>query len=55
MTNTNPPRWSELALHVILKRRDRESTAGDLLEEYREEILPSRSPGRAHLCISRKS
>jgi hypothetical protein len=46
MTNTNPPRWSELALHVILKRRDRESIAGDLLEEYREEILPSRGPVR---------
>jgi len=55
MTNTNPPRWSELALHVILKRRDRESIAGDLLEEYREEILPSRGPVRGQACISRKS
>ena len=42
MTNTNPPRWTELALQMILKRRDRESIAGDLLEEYREEIVPTR-------------
>ena len=49
MTNTNPPRWAEVALQLILKRRDRESIAGDLLEEYREVILPSRRALRRNL------
>jgi hypothetical protein len=49
MTDTNPPRWAELALQVILKRRDRESIAGDLLEEYREEIVPNRGKPRRHV------
>jgi len=49
MTNTNPPRWAALVLNLILKDRDRESIAGDLLEEYREVILPARGPVRGHL------
>ena len=49
MTNSNPPRWAALVLNLILKDRDRESIAGDLLEEYREVILPARGPVRGHL------
>jgi hypothetical protein len=44
----NPPRWLECILLLVLKRRDRESISGDLLEEYREVILPARGPWRAN-------
>jgi hypothetical protein len=49
VTNTKPPRWAELALDLILKRRDRECIAGDLLEEYREVILPVRGRFLGHV------
>ena len=37
-----PPRWAEWLLRVALKRTDRETVSGDLLEEYRETIVPGR-------------
>jgi len=49
MTMTDPPRWAERALALILKPRDRQTIAGDLLEEYREAILPARGRPRAQL------
>jgi hypothetical protein len=40
-----PPRWAEAILRILLKPDDRESVSGDLLEEYRDTIVPTR--GRA--------
>jgi hypothetical protein len=40
-----PPRWAEAILRMLLKPGDRESVSGDLLEEYRDTIVPTR--GRA--------
>ena len=45
----NPPRWAEAILHRRLAVRDRYTVTGDLLEEYREEILPARGGFRAAL------
>jgi len=45
MTNDDtvvcPPGWAESLLRLLLPRRDRDSVSGDLLEEYRETIVPS--------------
>lgn len=35
-----PPRWAETALRLFVAARDRDTIAGDLVEEYREAILP---------------
>ena len=37
-----PPAWADAILRLSLKRSDRESVSGDLLEEYRAAIVPSR-------------
>jgi hypothetical protein len=42
-----PPRWTNLLLRVVLPRRDFETVAGDLLEEYRETVYPARGRRRA--------
>ena len=44
-----PPRWAEAILLRRLAARDRYTITGDLLEEYREEILPARGRFRAAL------
>ena len=36
-----PPRWAESLLRMLLPGEDRESVSGDLLEEYRESIVPT--------------
>ena len=36
------PRWAETLLLLSLKRGDRESVSGDLLEAYRDTVVPSR-------------
>jgi len=36
-----PPRWAEAILRLLLNPKDRESVSGDLLEEYRETIVPA--------------
>ena len=41
-TDTHPPRWAEAILRRMLAPRDREAVSGDLLEEYREHVLPQR-------------
>jgi len=38
----NPPAWAEQVLRMLLKPEDRESVSGDLLEEFRETVVPSR-------------
>jgi hypothetical protein len=37
---TLPPAWAESLLRLLLTPRDRDSVSGDLLEEYRESIVP---------------
>jgi hypothetical protein len=37
-----PPEWAEALLWWCLKSTDREDVSGDLLEEYRASIVPSR-------------
>jgi hypothetical protein len=49
-----PPRWAERLLDVFLEPRDRETIAGDLLEEYREVVLPTRGRFRAQLWYVRQ-
>ena len=48
-----PPRWAERLLRLSLRRRDRDTVTGDLLEEYREAILPTRGRLRAQLWYLR--
>jgi hypothetical protein len=40
-SNARPPRWAEVLLRLLLKPKDRESVSGDLLEEYRDTIVPA--------------
>lgn len=40
-----PPRWAESLLRMTLSAKDRDSVSGDLLEEYRDAIVPSRGGG----------
>lgn len=46
--NAHPPRWAEALLRAFLKPDDFESVSGDLLEQYRDCIHPSRGPLRAN-------
>lgn len=55
MTRQSPPRWLERGLIFVLSRRDRETVAGDLLEEYREEQAPRLGALRANLWYLRQS
>ena len=47
MTYVSPPAWAETLLRTLLGREDGETVAGDLLEEYRESVHPSRGQSRA--------
>ena len=47
MTSPMPPRWAETLLHLVLDSRDRATVSGDLLEEFRENIHPTRGPSAA--------
>ena len=42
-----PPRWAETILRLALARADRESVSGDLLEVYRDTIVPARGRSSA--------
>src|SRR5712671_6118759 len=37
---SNPLRWSEYVLYLVLPKEERETVPGDLLEEYRTVVLP---------------
>ncbi len=50
-----PPRWAEWLLEAMLKARDRDTVSGDLLEEYREVIVPTRGRKRANLWYLRQA
>jgi hypothetical protein len=47
--SANPPRWAESLVRALLSPADRETVSGDLLEEYRRTVLPSRGEWRADL------
>jgi hypothetical protein len=49
LTDVSPPRFADAVLRLLLDPDDRESVSGDLLEEYRESILPVRGRLRADL------
>jgi hypothetical protein len=40
-STARPPQWAESLLRLMLRPEDRESVSGDLLEEYRESIVPT--------------
>ena len=44
---TNPPVWAEAMLRVFLRPDVFATVAGDLLEQYRDSILPARGLARA--------
>jgi hypothetical protein len=44
-STTLPPRWAESLLRMLLPTEDRDSVSGDLLEEYRESIVPALGGG----------
>jgi hypothetical protein len=41
-SHVRPPLWAEAILRMLLKPEDRDSVSGDLLEEYRDSIVPAR-------------
>jgi hypothetical protein len=49
-----PPLWAELGLRLLLQPEDAEPVSGDLLEEYRDSIYPSRGRWRANLWFVRQ-
>jgi hypothetical protein len=49
-----PPRWAEALLHVLLAADEAETVSGDLIEEYRETVYPSRGRWRADLWFVRQ-
>ena len=46
--------WADSALRFLVRRRDREAIIGDLLEEYREEVLPTKGRLSARLWYARQ-
>ena len=46
--------FADVVLRLLLSRRNRETVSGDLLETYREDILPSRGTLRAQLWYWRQ-
>ena len=49
-----PPRWAEALLSVLLPPDEAETVSGDLIEEYREAVYPSRGRWRADLWFVRQ-
>ena len=43
-SNARPPQWAETLLRLLLTPKNRESVSGDLLEEYRDTIVPTLGP-----------
>lgn len=54
MTTAMPPRWAEVVLRLSVDHRDRETVAGDLLEEYRDTAVPERGVGLANVWYLRQ-
>ena len=53
-TDARPPAWAESVLRLLLPPRNRDSVSGDLLEEYRDVVVPSRGVLRAKLWYVRQ-
>ena len=49
-----PPAWAEAALTLVLAPRDRDSVSGDLLEAYRDSVVPARGPAAANAWYVRQ-
>jgi hypothetical protein len=49
-----PPVWAEALLRASLAERSRDAIAGDLLEEYRESVLPAVGTLRARIWYVRQ-
>jgi hypothetical protein len=49
-----PPSWAQELLTWLVPRSSEESVPGDLLEEYRDAVRPSRGPWRANLWYLRQ-
>jgi hypothetical protein len=45
--SAQPPRWAEALLRLVLAVEHRDSVSGDLLEEYRDAIVPARGKSAA--------
>jgi hypothetical protein len=54
--NDQPPRWADVLLQLVLSSADQESISGDLLEEYRDTIVPRRGrPAADHWYVRQVS
>ena len=53
-SSERPPVWAETVLRVVLRPGDFDSVSGDLLEEYRLSIRPSRGQRRADFWYVRQ-
>lgn len=51
---TRPPRWAEALLRWFLTSEETETVIGDLLEAYRDSVLPGRGRLRANLWFVRQ-
>jgi hypothetical protein len=49
-----PPLWAEALLRTLLAQRSEDTIAGDLLEEYRESVLPDVGTFRARIWYLRQ-
>ena len=47
-------KWGDFVLRLLVRRRDRETISGDLLEEYREHVRPTRGPWAARIWYVRQ-
>lgn len=47
-------KWGDFVLRLLVRHRDRETISGDLLEEYREHVRPTRGPWAARLWYARQ-
>jgi hypothetical protein len=54
MTDVHPPRWAESMLPLVLEAGAGESIAGDLLEAYRDAVLPERGRAAADVWYVRQ-
>jgi len=50
----DPPAWAEAVLRALLDSRNRETVSGDLLEEYREVVVPTSGVVRARVWYLRQ-
>lgn len=47
-------KWADVLLRLLLDARDRDTISGDLLEEYREEVMKTRGPLAARFWYVRQ-